>query len=113
MQIYYLWTHFIYAGLEKSTRPLAFASNIPGRACRFFASLAQLGECFPPGPKWSSCLNSLTLVSESKTICLTSTNFYSKKHESRLLVLYKSMSNWFGCARPKKAAVVEESSDSD
>jgi len=40
------------AGFEKSTRPLAFASALPGRASRILASLARPGERFPPGPKW-------------------------------------------------------------
>ena len=39
-------------GFEKSTRPLAFASALPGRASRILASLARPGERFPPGPIW-------------------------------------------------------------
>ena len=42
----------VVAGFEKSTRPLAFASALPGRASRILASLARPGERFPPGPKW-------------------------------------------------------------
>ena len=44
-----LWSQ---TGFEKSTRPLAFASALPGRASRILASLARPGERFPPGPKW-------------------------------------------------------------